>query len=615
MNYENIAKEILQSVGGIDNISFLTNCATRLRINFKNESKVDLEKVKKINGVIGAVNRGGEYQIIIGMDVVHVANAIKAQGTISSEPEKETGKHSFIQNLLNKLSGIFAPLIPLFVAGGMIKALIILLNVAHLLEKTSQTYVILNFMGDAAFYFLPILVAFSTAQTLHANPYIAAAIGAVLIHPNFVAMVAAGEPVHFLSVLPVQLVSYSSSVLPAILGVWFMSYVERFVEKVTPKVIRFMAKPLLTCLIVMPITLIFFGPIGNFLGSGLAGAISFLDVHASWLAPTIMGTFFPLLVLTGMHIGAFVPLLMQSYATFGHEAFYGPASFVSNICQGAASLAIAVKTKSKATRQLTISTGISALLGITEPALYGVTIKNKKVLFAVMAGGGIGGLYAGLNHVVRYAPGAPGLATFALFIGEDPMNIINAFISIGIGFAVTFLIVMFVKVDYEMGEKTVAAEPVPAALPHSIQVKSPVKGKAMPLSQVKDTTVSNEILGKGVAIQPETGELLCPVNGRVLNLFETKHAISIVDESGVEYLLHIGIDTVKLDGQYFEACVANNDEVKQGDVLIRFDLDKIVAAGYDPVVCMIVLNTQEFFEVKPMVEGPVETQTSVLEIG
>ena len=615
MNYESMAKEILNAVGGIDNISFITNCATRLRINFKDEGKVDLEKVKKINGVIGAVNRGGEYQIIIGMDVVHVADAINAQGRVHNGPKEKGAKHNAVQNLLNKLSGIFAPLIPLFIAGGMIKSLIILLNVTGVLAKTGQTYAILNFMGDASFYFLPIMVAISTAHTLHCNPYIAGAVGAILIHPTFTAMVTAAKPVYFLGFIPVQLVSYSSSVLPAILGVWFMSYVEPFIERITPKVIRFVAKPVLTSIIVMPVTLIFFGPIGNFLGSGLAGAIAFLDVHVSWLAPTIMGTFFPLLVLTGMHIGAFVPLLMQSYASFGYEAFYGPASFVSNICQGAASLAVAVKTKRRSTRQVAVSAGVSALLGITEPALYGITIKNRKVLLAVMLGGASGSLYAGLNHVVRYAPGSPGLATFALFIGENPVNIINAFISIGIGFAVTFLIVMLVKVDPGTAE---AGDPqeerVKAALPNPVEVKSPVEGKAVALSEVKDTTIAKEILGKGIAVVPAKGELVCPVNGRVLNMFKTNHAVGIVDENGVEYLFHIGIDTIKLDGKYFEGCVKTNDTVKPGDVLIKFDIDKIIAAGYDPVVCTIITNTQEFSEIKAIAKGNVKTGDPVLEI-
>lgn len=441
MKYDQMAKDILARVGGAENITFMAHCATRLRFNFKDESKVDTEALKKVSGVIGVVKKGGQHQIIIGPDVAQVMRRIQDAGVAFSgkvEEEKEAPKGNVINRLLNTVSGIFAPLIPALIAGGMVKALLTLLVFLKLVDNTSQTYYIINFIADAAFYFLPVFVAISTASKLKCNMYLAGVIGAILLHPNFSALVSAGESVKFIG-LPVTLVSYGSSVIPSILAIWLMSYVEPFADKISPKPIKFLAKPLITTIIVAPVTLIVLGPLGYTIGTGLAAGADFLNQHVGWLVPTLMGAFMPLLVLTGMH-WSFAPIIVQSYASYGYEAIMGPGSFVSNICQGSAALAVALKTKNKELKQVATSAGITALLGVTEPAMFGVTLKLKKPLYAVIAGGAVGGLYAGLMGVVRYTSGTPGLASFAVFIGENPMNIVHAFISVGIGFVVTFIL-------------------------------------------------------------------------------------------------------------------------------------------------------------------------------
>ncbi|MBS5607516.1 MAG: beta-glucoside-specific PTS transporter subunit IIABC, partial [Enterocloster asparagiformis] len=532
MDYKQMAQEILRHVGGIENISFMTNCATRLRLNFKDESKVDLEAVKQVSGVVGAVKKAGQYQIIIGTDVGRVLNEINQLGTITGESSGQEKKESPVNRLMSVIAGIFAPIIPALTAGGMVKVVLTLLVFGGLVSKESQTYYVMNFIADAVFYFLPVLVAMSTASKLKCNMYLAGVIGAVLLHPNFVALTGAGEPVTFIG-LPLTLISYGSSVIPAILAVWLMSVVEPLADRISPKPIKFLAKPLITLLVVSPVTLIVLGPLGYTIGTGIAAGADYLNRNVSWLVPTLMGAFMPLLVLTGMH-WSFTPIIVQSYASYGCEAVMGPGSFVSNICQGAASLAVALKTKNKETRQVATSAGITALLGVTEPAMFGVTLKLKRPLYAVMIGGACGGLYAGINGVVRYTSGTPGLASFAIFIGENPMNLAHAFISVGIGFVITFVLTWILGFEETAPVKTVKKEA--AELVRKVEIASPAEGQLIGLGQVKDETLASGILGKGAAVVPASGSVVSPVNGRVLSVFPTRHAVGIVDENGVELL-------------------------------------------------------------------------------
>ena len=610
MNYQETAKGILGQVGGIENISFMTNCATRLRLNFKDESKVDLEAVKKTPGVVGAVKKGGQYQIIIGTDVGHVLSEIQKCGTITGGEAGQEKKENLANRLMSMIAGIFAPIIPALTAGGMVKVVLTLLTFFGVVSKESQTYYIVNFIADSAFYFLPVLVAVSTAAKLKCNMYLAGVIGAVLLHPNFISLTGAGEAVRFIG-LPVTLISYGSSVIPSILAIALMSVVEPLADKISPKPIKFLSKPLITLLAVAPVTLIVLGPLGYTIGTGIAAGADYLNQNVSWLVPTLMGAFMPLLVLTGMH-WSFTPIIVQSYATYGCEAVMGPGSFVSNICQGAASLAVAIKTKNKELRQVATSAGVTALLGVTEPAMFGVTLKLKRPLYAVMIGGACGGLYAGINGVVRYTSGTPGLASFAIFIGENPMNVVHAFISVGIGAAITFALTWFLGFEDE------GAAPAKAknggSLVQKVTIASPADGELIELSQVKDETFASGVLGKGAAVVPANGRVVSPANGKITSVFPTKHAIGIVDENGAELLVHIGMDTVKLEGKYFTAHVKDGDLVKKGDLLAEFDKKAVEAEGYDTTVAVLVTNSQEFLDVLPAARGAVKAGEDLMTI-
>ncbi|WP_026892522.1 beta-glucoside-specific PTS transporter subunit IIABC [Lacrimispora aerotolerans] len=615
MNHRELAQAILEQVGGINNITQLVNCATRLRMNFKDESLVHLDQLNKIPGVLGAVKKSGQYQIIIGTDVANVCNEIKAMG-LSEGPVNTGKKVGKIDALMDIFAAIFTPVIPAITAAGMIKAILVICVLLGM-EKTSQIYVVLSFIADAGFYFLPIMLAVSSAKKLGCNPYLAAMVGGALLHPAFTQLVTAGEPVHIFG-LPIKLINYGSSVIPIILAVWLMTYVERFADKVSPKAVKFFMKPTLTILIVAPIVLVVLGPLGSYIGTGIATITDFLNMHVSWLVPTLMGAFMPLLVLTGMH-WSFLPVLMTSYTTYGYEAVMGPGSLVSNVCQGSAALCVSIKTKNKELKQLASSAGVTALMGITEPAMYGVTIKFKKILLSVMLGGGVGGFYAGLMGVVRYTSGTPGLLSIPIFIGENPMNVVHALIACAIGFVVTFAATWFYGFEEpaDPNEKTETKETEAlekASMVKKIVISSPVNGKKVDISKVKDETFAKEILGKGIAVESVDGKIAAPFDGEVATIFRTKHVIGLKSTEGVELLIHIGIDTVELEGKFFTPHVQDGDTFKKGDLLLEFDKKAIEEAGYETIIPVIVTNTSNYLEVLASKEGDVEMGQELLTI-
>lgn len=610
MNHYELAKEILVLVGGSENIAQLNNCATRLRMNLKDESKIDLNKIKEIQGVLGAAKKSGQYQIIIGTDVSNVCDEIRKMGQITETSESNEKKEK-LDALMDIFASIFTPVIPAITAAGMIKAILVICVLLGM-KKESQVYTIFNFIADAGFYFLPVMLAFSSAKKLGCNPYLAVMMGGILLHPSFTKMVSAGDPVFFLG-LPVKLVNYGSSVIPIILAVWLMVYVERFADKISPKPVKFFMKPTLTILIVAPIVLIVLGPLGSYVGTVIATVTDFLNSRVSWLVPMLMGAFMPLLVLTGMH-WSFLPILMTSYSTYGYEAVMGPGSLVSNICQGAAAFCVALKTKDRQFKQQASSAGITALMGITEPAMYGVTIKYRKVLLSVMLGGGAGGFYAGLMGVVRYTSGTPGLLSLPIFIGDNPMNVIHALISCLIGFCITFVLTWFYgfkepetagAVELDKGTDTDTGKQVPKS--KKIMIYSPVNGRKVKLSKVNDETFAKEIAGKGMAVEPADGRITAPFDGEVVTVFRTKHVIGLRSSEGVELMIHIGIDTVELEGKYFTAHVTDGDIVKTGDLLMEFDKQAIEAAGYETVVPVIVTNTGDYLDIITSEEGTVES--------
>lgn len=599
MKFEQIAREVLENVGGKDNVAHVTHCVTRLRFNLKDESKANVDKIKKIKGVMGNVNQGGQFQVIIGNDVSDVYKELIKLGDFkSAKTEVQGPKKGVLTAAMDTIAGIFTPVIPAIAGCAMIKAFLSIAVAFGWVSTESQSYYILNFIGDTAFFFLPMLLAYTAATKFKASPYLAMVIGGILLHPNFSALVSAGEPVAFFG-LPVRLVKYGSSVIPIILIVWLMSYVERVVTKIIPKVLRVVFVPLLVILITAPIGLIVIGPLGDIIGGVLANIIMAIDSKATWALPLIMGGLSPLLVMTGMHYSLY-PAIFTQLATSGYQTIF-PGMLVANVCQGAAALCVSVKSKNSDLKQLAASTGATAVIGVTEPAMYGVNLKLKKPFYAVLAGGAVGGLYAGITGVKVFTPGGAALVGVPAYIGPEISNIVNILIAAAIGFVVTFALTWILGFEDEV-EETEELEKLEEntdvkPLKNKISIMSPINGEAVPLSAVNDLTFAQEIMGKGIAIIPTEGKVVSPINGTVAMVFNTKHAIGLQTEDGAEILIHVGLDTVNLEGKHFTSFVKSGDTVNVGDKLLEFDIKAIKEAGYDTVTPVIITNTTNYLDV------------------
>ena len=621
MNYENLAKEILKNVGGQENVSNLTHCATRLRFNLKDVSKANTETIKKTKGVMGVVDKGGQYQVIIGNDVNHVYKEIMKIANIEGNSEsKEVDDRKTVAKVIDTITGIFTPILPAITAAGMMKAVLALLTAFKLISTDSQSYQIFNFMADAAFYFLPIFLANSAAKKFKCNPYLAMMLGGILLHPTFVTMVnTAKETGESLAIfgLPITLASYSSSVLPIILGVWFMSYVEPIADKISPKAIKFFTKPLITAVVSGIVILVVIGPIGYIVSDKVGLGIKTLESYASWLVPTLLGGLTPLLVMTGTHYGL-IPIGINNRMTMGYDTIIYPGMLASNVSQGGAALAVAIKSKNKEIKQLASSAGITAVCGITEPALYGVNLRFKTPLYASMIGGAAGGLFLGLFRVSNYSGGSPGFLTLPSYIGgESMMNFVYACIGAVISVVVAFvagLILYKDKVEAIEDENLEEVAVDKAPLMNKITIASPLKGNIVPLNEVKDETFASEMMGKGIAINPTEGKVVSPINGTVQMIFKTKHAIGLKSEDGAEILIHIGMDTVQLDGKHFTAHVKDGDKVKVGDTLVEFDMNAIKNEGYELITPVIITNTMEYLEIVPKDIKSVNTGETLITI-
>ncbi|HHQ2339025.1 TPA: beta-glucoside-specific PTS transporter subunit IIABC [Enterococcus faecium] len=587
MDYREVGRNVLQQVGGKENVVSLTHCATRLRFELKDKRKADTKALEKTLGVISVVDSGGQYQVVIGNEVQTAFKEIQKEvGTSIKKGPSSDNQESIISRLISVISTTFTPMIPAITGAGMVKAILAVLTLTGVLSDSSQTYIILNTIADAAFYFMPVLLAYGAAIKFDVNPILAITVAGILLHPNISQLFSTGDAVSFLGI-PVLAADYAGSVLPIIFTVWIMSYVEPFADRISPSFIKFFTKPMLVFLIMGPLALVVIGPFGTLLNDLIAMGAEWINGKAAWLIPFLMGGLQPFLVVTGT-AWAMTPIATMQLSSTGSEMINGPGMLASNIAQSGATFAVAAKTKNKELKQLAVSTGITALMGITEPSLYGVTLKLKKPLVASMIGGAIAGLYAGLSGLVRYAFVSPGLAALPAFIGENPMNIVRAIITCVIAFVATFIIA------YLIGFDDTSDESEQTAIAEAVIVENPVKGTVCPISEVNDAVFSKGLLGKGVAIHPEENSIYSPVEGEVITILESKHAIGLRSKEGIELLIHVGIDTVNLKGEPFEVFVKAGDQVSAGQLLINADFAAIRNAGYDDTVIVVVTNSENY---------------------
>ena len=595
MDYTQLGLEILTHVGGKQNVNKLTHCATRLRMEFNDDAKVNAKAIEALSGVISVVERGGQFQIVVGNNVQQTFRAMQKEiGDLSGQTgmqQKQKTKGGIISQIISVISTTFTPVIPAITGAGMIKALLAILKLTGVISATSPTYHLLDTLSDAAFFFLPVLLAYGASIKFECNPILAMTIAGALLHPNLAQMRAAGTAIDFIGI-PVRLADYAGSVLPIIFTVWLMSYIERFAEKVSPSMIKFFTKPMIILLVTAPLALVVVGPFGIFLNDVVASGAAAIDGKASWLIPMLMGGLQPFLVITGT-AWAMTPIATGQLTRNGFEMINGPGMLASNIAQGAATLCVAFRTKNKNLRQLASSAGFTALLGITEPSLYGVTLKLRRPLIAAMIGGGCAGIYAGLSGLVRYAFVSPGLAALPAFIGENPMNIVHALITCAIAIVVTFALTWILGFDDPVDDVADQQDATPVCAAQQ-PIASPLAGELVALDQVSDDVFSQGLLGQGIAIIPHEGLLRAPVDGEVVTFLPSRHAVGIRGEKGVEILMHIGIDTVNLAGQHFTSEIQVGDRVKVGDELVRFDIAAITALGYEIITPILVVNSEEY---------------------
>ncbi len=443
--YEDLAKAVIDAAGGEANISGLTHCATRLRIVLSDMQKADKTALKSIDGVVDIIEKGNKLQIVIGSEASDVYNAAMKLWTPKGEkPEGTKEKQSVLNRIIDFITGVFTPIIFAIAGAGMLKAIFVTLIALNLVSAESSTVVYFNIIADAAFYFLPIFLAYTSAKKLGCNPFLAMVIAGALLHPDFTALFNAGAPTTMLGI-PVILTSYSASVVPILLSVWFMSYVEKLINKIIPKSIELFVKPLLILLITGPIVIAAIGPLGVIIGSFISKALIWLNSYVGWLALGIIGALTPLMVMTGMHYALF-PFIFQAFATEGFEMLVMPAFFASNIAMGAATLFVAIRTKNRQLRQLAGSTGFTAILGITEPALYGVTLKLRKPFISAMIGGGAAGIFAGIIGVKTYAITSPGLAALPIFV-DNSNNFMLALMVVGVAIIATVIASLLIGIN------------------------------------------------------------------------------------------------------------------------------------------------------------------------
>jgi len=606
MSYKPLAEKILANVGGKENVASVVHCATRLRFTLKDASLAKTDVLKKTQGVLSVINAGGQYQIVIGPDVPEVYQEIIALGGFEAaapiddpEAEKED-KRSRLSKILEGIASIFQPIIPAITAAGLLKAVLALLTTFKLLSSGDMTYKILAAMADAAFYFLPILLANSAARKFKCNQGNAMALAGLLVLPAFMNLFTGADgsavAVKIFGFLPVTKANYTSSVLPAILGVWLMSYVEHFMQKHTPKAIKFFAVPLVSLLVGGVATIVALGPLGTWVSDLVNKFFVWLNATAPWIVPTIVGTVSPLLVMTGTHYGL-IPIGTANLATAKWDTVVGPGMLASNVAQGAAGLAVALRSKNPDTKTQSSSAGLTGILGITEPVLYGTNLKFMFPLYAAMIGGGVGGLFLGITRVARFAAGSPGLLVLPVYLPNDDVRalgytmsnfvfaVIGVVIAMVVAFAVSYVLFgVWAKKGKLPPEETGAK----VAAEGDDTIVAFADGKFIGPESMTDPMFKEQSMGQTVAIEPKSGTICAPASGKLEMVYETGHAFGMRMVDGTGLLIHIGVDTVNMNGKGFKILKNSGDTVAAGEPVVEVDLKAVKDAGYSTQTMLVI---------------------------
>ena len=625
--YQELAQEIVKQVGGKENINSLTHCVTRLRFKLKDESKANDDVLKKMDGVVTVMKSGGQYQVVIGNHVPLVyADVVELTGVSESSDSAEGEKMKFFDRIIDIISGCFQPFLGALCAAGMIKGLNALLVFLGTViggfnyETTGGTYLILNAIGDSVFYFLPVIIGYTSAKKFKLQPMIGMVIGAALCYPSIqLSALGGAEPIgqlfgtdYFFKFMgiPVLANNYVSTVIPVIAIVALAAYIQKIAKRIVPEMLANFFVPFIVLLIALPVGFIVIGPIISTLTALLSLGFSALHAFSPIIFGIIVGFFWQALVIFGLH-WSLIPLAMINLAELGFDNILA-ATFGASFAQTAVVLAMYFKLKDKKLKSLCIPAVISGFCGVTEPAIYGITLPKKKPFIFSMIGGGVAGAFIGVVNIKSYTMGGLGIFGVVNFINTktgDASGMINSFIAIVIASVVGFVLTYFFWKDDYVEEETI--ENTVKSVEKEM-IKAPIKGNVLPLSQAKDEAFAEGILGKGVVIEPTEGVLYAPFDGTILSLFPTKHAIGIVSNKGLELLIHIGLDTVQMEGEGFTAFLAQGDSFKAGDKLLEFDIQKIEAAGFSTQTPIVITNFNDYLDIVENTGKKVTTEDELM---
>ncbi|MGF6565575.1 beta-glucoside-specific PTS transporter subunit IIABC [Kosakonia cowanii] len=593
-DYNKLASDILREVGGEENISNFSRCATRLRLVLNETPATAKNNVQSLPGVIAVVESGGQFQVVIGTHVADVFNALSGMVKERGD-DAPPAKTRWLDAVIATMSAVFAPIVYILAAAGILQGLLILLGLADADIKSTGTFAVLNFMSWTPFAFLPVFIAITAARHFKCNPFIAVLCCCALINPEWTALagkIAAGNEVKFLF-FPLAETVYTSSVLPPLFLVWALSWFERRVEKWLPEVISPLFTPLICFVVIVPLTLIVIGPLTSWAAIGVANGYNALFHAAPALAAAIIGGVWQVIVIFGVHWGI-TPVIMANFDTQGYDSFQAYQT-IAVIGQMAAVFGVFIKSRNKQLKATSLSAGVTAIFGITEPAIYGVTLRFKKPFICGCIGGAIGAVVASLFGSLYYAYAAlPGLFTLVNAISPDaPMSFIGELAGAGTAIVLTVVMVQFVGFDDPVEETPAEQKPATVTV-GTLQMLSPIKGEVIALESVKDEAFAGKVLGDGIAIVPAEGKVVAPCDAQVATLIDSHHAIGLICDNGAELLIHVGLNTVNLQGQYFTPLVKEGDRVTAGTPLLAFDKAKIEQAGYDLTTPVLVVNSDEF---------------------
>ena len=628
MDYQKIAQQIYDHVGKKDNIISAAHCATRLRLVIADNNKADKDAVENIDGVKGVFFAQGQMQIILGTGVVNKVydEFIRIAGISESSKEElkqvAASKANPFQRLIKTLGDIFVPIIPAIVASGFLmgimEALNFMVNNGFLDINTSGSiYTFAQIFSNTAYTFLPILIAYSAGKVFGANPYLAAVIGMIMIHPNLQnAWTVATEGVQatqkvWFGLYSIDMVGYQGHVIPVVIAVWVLAQIEKRLHKVVPAMLDLFVTPLISVFVTGYLTLSIIGPVFVTIENGILDGVQWLIALPFGIGSFIMGAFYAPTVVAGVH-HMYTIIDLGQIAKFG-MTFWLPLASAANLAQGGAALAVALKTKDQKIKSMAVPSALSACMGITEPAIFGVNLRFGKPFITACIGGACGALAASITGLGATGTGVTGIFGILLCLNQPVAYLLMMAVSLGVSFALTW--VFGYKDEQKIQKKETTEEIIKSdSESESPLLYSPLEGTAIPMDQVKDETFAAEVLGKGIAVIPEKGQVKAPCNAVVETVFDTKHAIGLKADNGAELLIHIGVNTVELGGKYYETHVSEGDYVKAGQLLITFDMDRIKAEGYDVTTPLIVTNTDEYQDIKVLKTGKTDYRDHVLEL-